>query len=68
MTDQEKLRIYLKALTFIRDNEGKVCSEYETCSHVACNSSYSAWVTSDEAIKTVEGNPLYETTQGQEQG
>ena len=37
-----------KSLREIRENYGKVCDEYETCTHVACAASYSAWATADE--------------------
>lgn len=37
------------ALQEIR-KEGKVCSTYETCRHVACASSYRAWAIADEAL------------------
>lgn len=38
------------ALRAIRDGEGKVCEEFETCNHLACDSSYGAWTIADGAL------------------
>jgi hypothetical protein len=40
----------LEALQNIKDKEGKVCEEFELCTHISCASSYSAWAYADEAI------------------
>ena len=52
MTDEAlaELERYQAALAEIRDTQGKVCSEYETCDHVACRSSYAAWAIADKAL------------------
>jgi hypothetical protein len=39
------------ALAKIRDEEGKVCPDFELCTHDACRSSYSAWAIADAALK-----------------
>jgi hypothetical protein len=41
---------YKDALNKIRDNEGRVCAEYDTCHHRSCHSSYSAWAIADAAL------------------
>ena len=46
---------YQAALENIRNNEGRVCAEYETCQHPGCHSSYSAWAIADSALT---GMPL----------
>jgi hypothetical protein len=38
------------ALQEIRDTQGKVCTGYELCDHIACQSSYTAWVIADTAL------------------
>ena len=40
----------LAALQVIRDHYGKVCRNYELCTHDSCQSSYGAWATADEAL------------------
>ncbi len=45
----------LEALEQIRIHQGKVCEEYDLCSHIACKSSYSAWVIADKAIQKARG-------------
>jgi len=42
---------YRTALKRIRDEEGKVCDHYDSCIHVACSSSYKAYVIADMALK-----------------
>lgn len=44
----------LAALKKIQYEEGRVCSEYETCEHPGCRSSYHAWSYADEAVKATE--------------
>jgi hypothetical protein len=39
-----------RALREIRTEQGKVCQEFETCDHIACRSSYTAWVIADTAL------------------
>ena len=39
-----------EVLQEIRDNEGKVCEEYEICTHPACRSSYESWRRAAEAL------------------
>jgi len=38
------------ALTEIRTTQGRVCANYEFCTHVSCRSSYSSWVIADKAL------------------
>jgi hypothetical protein len=38
------------ALTKIRADQGKVCANYEHCTHEGCQSSYAAWVIADTAL------------------
>lgn len=45
------------ALARIRDECGKVCSEYETCSHIACQSSHVAWEIAAEALRQYAALP-----------
>jgi septal ring factor EnvC (AmiA/AmiB activator) len=42
------------ALEKIRDEHGKVCNEYEICTHISCASSHAAWVLADQALKEGE--------------
>lgn len=49
--EQERDR-YKAALEEIKRSEGKVCSEFMTCDHRSCNSSYAAWAIADEALTT----------------
>lgn len=46
--ERDRLRA---ALEQIRDRYGAVCEEYTTCTHPACESSYGAWATADEATR-----------------
>ena len=46
-TDNERLRA---ALRTIRDNYGHVCRTFDTCSHVACRDSYSAWHVANDVL------------------
>ena len=39
------------ALAKIKDEEGKVCLEFELCTHASCRSSYSSWAIADAALK-----------------
>ena len=53
---QEALQILttaVDALKEIRDNEGKVCDNFELCDHRACRSSYSSWYIADKALKEI---------------
>ncbi|MFA5532713.1 MAG: hypothetical protein WDA13_03935 [Candidatus Shapirobacteria bacterium] len=43
-----------KALQKIRDEEGKVCNDYENCEHTACRSSYNSWAIADKTLKDNE--------------
>jgi hypothetical protein len=47
-------QIAVAALREIREKYGKVCEEYLTCKHVACESSYGAWAIADEALRQIE--------------
>lgn len=48
------------ALEKIRTNEGKVCGEFELCTHVACQSSYNAYAIADAALADPHGTALLE--------
>lgn len=39
------------ALERIRSESGKVCDQFEICTHLACQSSYAAWAIADSALK-----------------
>ncbi len=41
---------YRTALKRIRDEEGKVCDDFATCIHPACNSSYRSYAHADVAL------------------
>jgi regulator of replication initiation timing len=43
------------ALQRIKNDEGRVCNQYEICDHVACNSSYAAWAIADAALAPRSG-------------
>lgn len=47
----EELERLREALQKIRDEEGRVCSNYELCQHVGCQSSYSSWAIADKALR-----------------
>ena len=47
------IKITTRALKEIRDNEGKVCDNFELCNHRACRSSYSSWYIADKALKEI---------------
>lgn len=46
--EAERLRA---ALERVKTDEGKVCATFEICRHVACQSSVSAWMIADAALK-----------------
>lgn len=46
----------IDALQAIKRDEGKVCDEYETCEHRACQSSYAAWAIADAALRKIAGD------------
>lgn len=54
----EQLRGEVTALTdglrTIRDSYGQVCTDFETCDHISCRSSYSAWQVAYTVLKTLE--------------
>ena len=51
MTDA--LEIAVSALQEIKDTQGRVCSGFELCNHIACHSSYSSWAIADKALKDI---------------
>ena len=57
---ETEVKVLRKALDLIH-NEGKVCDSYETCSHIACASSYTSWAYADQALSIIKelrkGNP-----------
>jgi hypothetical protein len=42
------------ALEKIRDEHGKVCNEYEVCTHISCASSHAAWTIAEQALERRE--------------
>lgn len=38
------------ALREIKQEQGKVCADFELCTHAACNSSYASWAIADAAL------------------
>lgn len=53
MSDKKKLKLALKALEYIVTNEGRVCDDYENCTHVACSSSYTSWNKAAQALREI---------------
>lgn len=49
-----ELEMLRSALEKIRDEEGRVCEEYEICTHRACSSSYRSWAIADQVLKGQE--------------
>ena len=47
---EARLVAYTAALQEIRNEQGKVCDNYELCTHRACQSSYTAWAIADKAL------------------
>ena len=39
-----------RALEEIKRDEGRVCENFELCTHAACKSSYAAWAIADKAL------------------
>ena len=46
----DDLKIAIEALKKIKKEEGRVCCNFELCTHSACSSSYGAWAIADEAL------------------
>jgi hypothetical protein len=44
------------ALLQIREQSGRVCENFELCTHESCRSSYAAWSLADEAIRRERHN------------
>ena len=53
-----KLMIAITALQTINDNYGKVCPEFEICTHQSCNSSSGAWLVANEALGKLADSEL----------
>lgn len=49
----EMMNITFRALKEIHKDCGRVCSNYDTCTHQACNSSHQAWEIADKALKDI---------------
>lgn len=47
---QERIEFLEAALRRIKEQEGKVCENFELCTHRACASSYAAWVIAEAAL------------------
>jgi hypothetical protein len=41
----------MAALKEIKEQEGRVCEDFELCTHSSCRSSYSAWAIADSALR-----------------
>ena len=50
-TLHRRASFYLAALERIRDECGRVCDDFESCRHRACQSSYQAWSIADAALR-----------------
>ena len=50
MNTDDQLKLATHALHNIRNNYGKVCQEFEICTHEACTSSSGAWLEANEAL------------------
>jgi len=50
----DKIEILIAALEDIKTDCGKVCKEFEICTHEACRSSVDAWFIADKALKDIE--------------
>ena len=48
-----KLEIAVKALKKIKKDQGRVCAEFEICTHDSCISSHAAWEIADRALKEI---------------
>lgn len=47
----------VEAVREIKDREGKVCDNYDTCTHTSCQSSYAAWAIADNALAALGAPP-----------
>ena len=56
-TERVRVEKYHEALKHIKDDLGKVCLEYEVCTHSACADSYAAWAIAVEALAADEVAP-----------
>ena len=54
MSDRKMLNIAVGALANIRDNQGKVCPEFETCNHPGCISSHSSLCIADGTLASIK--------------
>lgn len=52
---RKQLHLARVALAEIRDNYGKVCEEFELCTHESCRSSCAAWMLADGALRVITG-------------
>ena len=51
MISEEQAARYRAALEEIKRDQGRVCAEFELCTHAACQSSYSSWAIADKALR-----------------
>lgn len=51
----DKELVLRNALQMIKDKQGRVCEQFEICTHVACHSSYASWFIADAALSLIEG-------------
>ncbi len=47
----EEIDRHRKALIEIHEHCGRVCNQYEICTHVACSSSHRAWEIADKVLR-----------------
>lgn len=47
---QERIEFLETALRLIKDEEGRVCEDFELCTHRACQSSCAAWFIAEAAL------------------
>ena len=57
MTDcvkDDKLHNCIRALRLIKQEYGKVCGDFLSCSHESCKSSCASWMVADMTLKMIE--------------
>jgi hypothetical protein len=52
---QDNFDIAIKALKEIRNEQGKVCAEFEMCKHTSCQSSVASWFIATKALGDTVG-------------
>jgi hypothetical protein len=54
---KRNMKTAIDALQEIK-KQGKVCDDFEICSHPACQSSYAAWEIADTALRSLKDNGI----------